>query len=166
MWQLHFTVPSRNSIPGGKPRLVRQSAVHEECSIDLSTSPPRLGVRFLPTIPSAADSSIILDDEPSNCSDSGNGQDNNDTINDSEGPIIITTHADEDSNLNNNNNVNGVNSEAGQLSNGRSLTKVADDCQPFYAVLHSGNTMTTLSSPKDNKRPPWICTNEGRQRWV
>lgn len=42
--------------------------MHEELSIDMcSSSPPRLGVRFLPTIPSAADSSIILDE-----TDSGN----------------------------------------------------------------------------------------------
>uniref|UniRef100_A0A1B0CYD1 G-protein coupled receptors family 1 profile domain-containing protein n=1 Tax=Phlebotomus papatasi TaxID=29031 RepID=A0A1B0CYD1_PHLPP len=53
----------RNSIPGAKPRLVRQSAVQEEFSTDLSASPPRLGVRFLPTIPSAADSSVQLDEE-------------------------------------------------------------------------------------------------------
>lgn len=64
-----ITVPCRNSIPGcgGKPRLMRQPAMHEELSIDMSSSssPPRLGVRFLPTIPSAADSSIILDDTDS-----------------------------------------------------------------------------------------------------
>ncbi|XP_055684982.1 lutropin-choriogonadotropic hormone receptor isoform X2 [Lutzomyia longipalpis] len=53
----------RNSIPGAKPRLVRQSAVQEELSADLSASPPRLGVRFLPTIPSAADSSVQLDED-------------------------------------------------------------------------------------------------------
>ncbi|EDW57572.2 leucine-rich repeat-containing G-protein coupled receptor 5 isoform X2 [Drosophila virilis] len=41
-----------------KPRLVRQEAVQEE----EDSSPPRLGVRFLPTIPSAADSSVIMDD--------------------------------------------------------------------------------------------------------
>ncbi|ALC39622.1 rk [Drosophila busckii] len=41
-----------------KPRLVRQEAVQEE----EDSSPPRLGVRFLPTIPSAADSSVILED--------------------------------------------------------------------------------------------------------
>uniref|UniRef100_A0A182J9B6 G-protein coupled receptors family 1 profile domain-containing protein n=1 Tax=Anopheles atroparvus TaxID=41427 RepID=A0A182J9B6_ANOAO len=57
-------VPSsaRQSIPGGKPRLVRQSAVQEDTH-ELSCSPPRLGVRFLPTIPSAADSSVQLDDD-------------------------------------------------------------------------------------------------------
>uniref|UniRef100_A0A182MV53 G-protein coupled receptors family 1 profile domain-containing protein n=1 Tax=Anopheles culicifacies TaxID=139723 RepID=A0A182MV53_9DIPT len=53
---------ARQSIPGGKPRLVRQSAVQEDTQ-ELSCSPPRLGVRFLPTIPSAADSSVQLDDE-------------------------------------------------------------------------------------------------------
>ncbi|XP_070067678.1 leucine-rich repeat-containing G-protein coupled receptor 5 isoform X2 [Drosophila takahashii] len=41
-----------------KPRLVRQEAVQEE----EDSSPPRLGVRFLPTIPSAADSSVIMED--------------------------------------------------------------------------------------------------------
>ncbi|XP_053959378.1 uncharacterized protein LOC128863964 [Anastrepha ludens] len=49
--QQHSTLPS-------KPRLVRQEAVQEE----EDSSPPRLGVRFLPTIPSAADSSIVMDD--------------------------------------------------------------------------------------------------------
>ncbi|XP_017465103.1 PREDICTED: leucine-rich repeat-containing G-protein coupled receptor 4 isoform X1 [Rhagoletis zephyria] len=49
--QQHSTLPS-------KPRLVRQEAVQEE----EDSSPPRLGVRFLPTIPSAADSSIIMED--------------------------------------------------------------------------------------------------------
>lgn len=82
-----------------KPRLVRQHAVHEEIS-DLSCSPPRLGVRFLPTIPSAADSSIVLDEESHN--------------------------------------------EIGAQTTGT----------PFYAILQSGNTMTTLSSPKNNKNKP------------
>ncbi|XP_054083074.1 uncharacterized protein LOC105211447 isoform X2 [Zeugodacus cucurbitae] len=49
--QQHSTLPS-------KPRLVRQEAVQEE----EDSSPPRLGVRFLPTIPSAADSSIVMED--------------------------------------------------------------------------------------------------------
>ncbi|XP_030377139.1 leucine-rich repeat-containing G-protein coupled receptor 6 [Scaptodrosophila lebanonensis] len=47
-----------NSTGLPKPRLVRQEAVQEE----EDSSPPRLGVRFLPTIPSAADSSVIMDD--------------------------------------------------------------------------------------------------------
>lgn len=46
-----------------KPRLVRQEAVQEE---EDNTSTPRLGVHFLPTIPSAADSSIVLEDGDSN----------------------------------------------------------------------------------------------------
>lgn len=46
-----------------KPRLVRQQAVQEETTTELSCSPPRLGVRFLPTIPSAADSSVVMDEE-------------------------------------------------------------------------------------------------------
>lgn len=37
---------------------MRQEAVQEE----EDSSPPRLGVRFLPTIPSAADSSVIMED--------------------------------------------------------------------------------------------------------
>lgn len=75
---------------------MRQTAVHEELSIDMSSSssPPRLGVRFLPTIPSAADSSIILDD-----ADSGNDNglelsQNESSV--SEGLIIITSHCDDD----------------------------------------------------------------------
>jgi hypothetical protein len=44
---------------GSKPRLVRQSAFHDE-----EPSSPRLNVRFLPTIPSAPDSSVQLDEEP------------------------------------------------------------------------------------------------------
>lgn len=43
-----------------KPRLVRQEAVQEE---DDLSSPPHLGVHFLPTIPSAADSSIVMDED-------------------------------------------------------------------------------------------------------
>ena len=94
---LSFTVPSRNSIPGcgGKPRLIRQPAMHDELSIDMSSSsPPRLGVRFLPTIPSAADSSIIMDD-----TESGGVNDNAAELlarqdsNGSEGLVIIAhTH--------------------------------------------------------------------------
>lgn len=37
---------------------MRQEAVQEE----EDSSPPRLGVRFLPTIPSAADSSVVMED--------------------------------------------------------------------------------------------------------
>jgi hypothetical protein len=65
----------------------------------------------LPTIPSAADSSIILDEE-------------------SHTEIAAI----------------GTCTGAGQQTAGT----------PFYAVLQSGNTMTTLSSPKNNKKnkPP------------
>lgn len=72
---------SRQSIPGPKPRLVRQQAVNQDDShLDLSGSispPGRLNVRFLPTIPSAADSSLQLEEdtesnvEKQNNSDSG-----------------------------------------------------------------------------------------------
>lgn len=82
---------------GTKPRLVRQQAVQEE-SAELSCSPPRLGVRFLPTIPSAADSSVVIDEESNNESTAGG--------------------------------------------------------TPFYTVLQSGNTLTTLSSPKNKTKPP------------
>lgn len=44
----------------GKPRLVRQSAFQDETQ---EPSSPRLNVRFLPTIPSAPDSSVQLDEE-------------------------------------------------------------------------------------------------------
>ena len=44
-----------------KPRLVRQSAIQDNQDDVLSCSPPRLGI--LPTIPSTADSSVILDDD-------------------------------------------------------------------------------------------------------
>lgn len=49
---------------------MRQSAVNDDHEI--SCSPPRLNVRFLPTIPSAADSSVILDEESTQANDSGN----------------------------------------------------------------------------------------------
>lgn len=57
-----LTDASRQSLPlsGSKPRLVRQSAFHDETQ---EPSSPRLNVRFLPTIPSAPDSSVQLDDE-------------------------------------------------------------------------------------------------------
>lgn len=69
--------------------------MHDELSIDMSSSsPPRLGVRFLPTIPSAADSSIIMDD-----TESGGVNDNAAELlarqdsNGSEGLVIIAhTH--------------------------------------------------------------------------
>ncbi|XP_055901910.1 leucine-rich repeat-containing G-protein coupled receptor 5 isoform X2 [Eupeodes corollae] len=50
---------SKTSSTASKPRLVRQEAVQEEDD----SSPPRLGVRFLPTIPSAADSSVALEED-------------------------------------------------------------------------------------------------------
>lgn len=95
----------KQSVAIPKPRLVRQHAVHEEIISDLSCSPPRLGVRFLPTIPSAADSSVVLEEESHN--------------------------------------------EIGAIGGASSAGT------PFYTVLQSGNTMTTLSSPKNTKsRPP------------
>lgn len=57
-----MTDSSRQAVPGGnKPRLVRQSAFQDESQEPTS---PRLNVRFLPTIPSAPDSSVQLEDEP------------------------------------------------------------------------------------------------------
>lgn len=64
-YNIYFIGVGKQSSTGTKPRLVRQQAVQEESS-DIACSPPRLGVRFLPTIPSAADSSVILDDESNN----------------------------------------------------------------------------------------------------
>lgn len=63
---MSLTDSSRQSLPiiigtNSKPRLVRQSAFHDETQ---EPSSPRLNVRFLPTIPSAPDSSVQLDDEP------------------------------------------------------------------------------------------------------
>lgn len=87
---------------------MRQQAVHEEATESSATS-PKLSVRFLPTIPSAADSSVIIDEE---------------------------SHAEPStaSSTSNNNNVGST----------------------FYTILQSGNTLTTLSSPKSNKleKPP------------
>lgn len=87
---------------------MRQQAVHEEATEATATTSPKLSVRFLPTIPSAADSSVIIDEEsnaePSTASSTSN------------------------------NNVGST----------------------FYTILQSGNTLTTLSSPKSNKleKPP------------
>lgn len=51
---------SRQSVSlGCKPRLVRQSAFQDE-----TQDPSSLNIRFLPTIPSAPDSSVQLDEEP------------------------------------------------------------------------------------------------------
>lgn len=98
LFYLHENLGSSKQC-GTKPRLVRQQAVQEE-SAELSCSPPRLGVRFLPTIPSAADSSVVIDEESNNeCTVGGPGT-------------------------------------------------------PFYTVLQSGNTLTTLSSPKNKSKPP------------
>lgn len=92
-----------------KPRLVRQQAVHEEVAEPSCSTSPKLSVRFLPTIPSAADSSVIIDEE---------------------------SHTDPNaiSSVANNNNVGST----------------------FYTILQSGNTLTTLSSPKSNtlEEPP------------
>lgn len=55
------TDSSRQSVSlGGKPRLVRQSAFQDETQ---EPQDSRLNVRFLPTIPSAPDSSVQLDEE-------------------------------------------------------------------------------------------------------
>lgn len=96
------------SIGCTKPRLMRQEAVQEEVT-EPSCSSPKSSVRFLPTIPSTADNSVIIDDEEPN----------------NEPNTVSST---------NNNNVGST----------------------FYTILQSGNTLTTLSSPKTNKldKPP------------
>jgi len=60
--------PSAISRPRVKPRLIRQSAVHEDFG-DVPGSPGRLTVRFLTTIPSAAETSVQNDDENSTAAD-------------------------------------------------------------------------------------------------
>lgn len=57
-----------------------------------SSSPPRLGVRFLPTIPSAADSSIILDDTEDSGNDNSVELLSRQESNESEGFIVIASH--------------------------------------------------------------------------
>lgn len=96
------------SVSNAKPRLVRQQAVVQEEVVEPSSTSPKLSVRFLPTIPSAADSSVIIDEESHNEPSSTAGSANN--------------------------NVGSS----------------------FYTILQSGNTLTTLSSPKSNKleKPP------------
>ncbi|KAE8747461.1 Bursicon Receptor [Frankliniella occidentalis] len=46
-----------------KPRLTRQSAIHDDLVLEPPGSPGRLTVRFLTTIPSAAETSVQQDDE-------------------------------------------------------------------------------------------------------
>lgn len=111
---------------GSKPRLVRQQAVQEE-STELSCSPPRLGVRFLPTIPSAADSSVILDEESHHETAVA-------AIGSSVAPVVVSSCS---------------------TSVATSVVSVpAGIGAPFYTVLQSGNTLTTLSSPKNKHKPP------------
>lgn len=78
---------------------MRQIAVNNDDCQDVHGSAGRLNVRFLPTIPSAADSSMQIDEEAEN---------------------------------------DGVSQ------------------QETYAVLESGQALTTLSSPKDKTEPPWM----------
>lgn len=49
-----------------KPRLVRQVACEERGPCDEPPTSPKLNVRFLPTIPSAPDSSVQLEEETEN----------------------------------------------------------------------------------------------------
>ncbi|XP_055306018.1 follicle-stimulating hormone receptor-like isoform X2 [Sitodiplosis mosellana] len=101
------SISGKSSIGCTKPRLMRQQAVQEEVT-DPSCSSPKLNVRFLPTIPSVVDTSVITDEE--SCNE----------------PSTASSA--------NNNNVGST----------------------FYTILQSGNTLTTLSSPKSNKldKPP------------
>ncbi|XP_055600909.1 leucine-rich repeat-containing G-protein coupled receptor 5A-like [Uranotaenia lowii] len=137
----------RQSIPGGKPRLVRQSAVHDD-SQELSCSPPRLGVRFLPTIPSAADSSVQLDDDTAEAhsspesSHSHNSQHSHSEDPDDDGIIVITSNS----------------SNVAESSGIRRGSGTTDNAQmsptPFYAILHGGNPQATVSSLKDKTNKP------------
>ncbi|XP_053694769.1 leucine-rich repeat-containing G-protein coupled receptor 5 [Sabethes cyaneus] len=127
----HHTSGARQSIPGGKPRLVRQSAVQDD-SQELSCSPPRLGVRFLPTIPSAADSSVQLDDDTAEAHSSpgsSHGERGADESTAAAAAAAATSAA--------------VGGNASPLSP-----------SPFYAILHSGNPQAAVSSLKDKTKPP------------
>ncbi|XP_065072705.1 leucine-rich repeat-containing G-protein coupled receptor 5 isoform X2 [Ochlerotatus camptorhynchus] len=124
----HHTSGARQSIPGGKPRLVRQSAVQDD-SQELSCSPPRLGVRFLPTIPSAADSSIQLDDDTAEAHSSPSSSHSE--------PAIC-----------------GEDIEAAGASGSDQQQQQQPSPAPFYAILHGGNPQATVSSLKDKTKPP------------
>ncbi|XP_038107738.1 follicle-stimulating hormone receptor isoform X2 [Culex quinquefasciatus] len=144
----HHASGARQSIPGGKPRLVRQSAVQADDCQELSCSPPRLGVRFLPTIPSAADSSIQLDDDTAEAHSSpgsssgggggGIGDDDHHVVDmHSVANVVAATAA--------------ASVTAGEMGGGGgSLPSPA----PFYAILHGGNPQATVSSLKDKTKPP------------
>ncbi|XP_055637267.1 follicle-stimulating hormone receptor isoform X2 [Toxorhynchites rutilus septentrionalis] len=119
----HHVGSVRQSIPGGKPRLVRQSAVQEDTQ-ELSCSPPRLGVRFLPTIPSAADSSVQLDDDTAEAQSSP-----------------TSSHGEHEA---------GMHSTETDVGTGSGQPSPA----PLYAILHSGNPQSTVSSLKDKTKPP------------
>ncbi|XP_063702564.1 leucine-rich repeat-containing G-protein coupled receptor 5A [Culicoides brevitarsis] len=117
---------SRQSIPGQKPRLVRQQAVNQDdAHLDLSGSispTGRLNVRFLPTIPSAADSSIQLEEDPE-----------------------IEKLADSDS------YGNGIEITAPKTSK---ATSTKDGSTQFFAIIKGGGKpQSTLSSLHDNKPP-------------
>lgn len=57
---ISFKKASSRQSTVAKPRLIRQSAFQDETQ---EPSSPRLNVRFLPTIPSAPDSSVQLEEE-------------------------------------------------------------------------------------------------------
>lgn len=147
--------------------------MHEELSIDMSSSssPPRLGVRFLPTIPSAADSSIILDD-----TDSGNdngveiSQNGSSSTSSSDGMIVMATREENheivvnlpeqegevDENADESDDGLEMRLEDESLG-GRTEKRGSGDSthQAFYTVLgNGGSTLATLATPKDGGKPP------------
>ncbi|XP_031634672.1 leucine-rich repeat-containing G-protein coupled receptor 5-like isoform X2 [Contarinia nasturtii] len=73
------SLTGKSLIISAKPRLVRQHAVQEEHN-EPSCSSPRLSVRFLPTIPSAADSSCIIDEESCNEPSTASTSNNNNNV--------------------------------------------------------------------------------------
>lgn len=116
---------------------MRQSAVQDDTQ-ELSCSPPRLGVRFLPTIPSAADSSIQLDDDTAEAHSSPSSCHSEPAICDAD-----------------------VEAAAGAAGSGPSGGGQQQQPQqqsmspaPFYAILHAGNPQATVSSLKDKTKPP------------
>lgn len=141
--------------------------MHEEHSIDmsLSSSPPRLGVRFLPTIPSAADSSIILDDGESgneNSQAQGElvGKNETDPLRQGNQEIVVNlAEGEEYDEADEEEDDDGLEMRLGRSSRDEkrgSSDSTGGTFQPFYTVLgNCGNTLATLASPSnDGGRPP------------
>lgn len=141
--------------------------MHEEHSIDmsLSSSPPRLGVRFLPTIPSAADSSIIMDDtESGNENSQGDLATKNETdpLRQGNQEIVVNlAEGEESGEEEEDDDDDGLEMRLGSDRSSRNEKRGSSDStggtfQPFYTVLgNCGNTLAILASPsKDGGRPP------------